>query len=118
MVTVDGDLTYIRVFDDQNELYAELDKKGRSESGEILLDNETLHIVSPLTLAGQEIGSFQYGISMQALNASKASLIRQGLAIAGLEIVLTILLLGTIGFLLTRHISVLLRGAQDISAGR
>ena len=113
----EGEFSYIRVFDDRDQLYAEVDKKNHSEPGKIYVDNEVLHIASPLMLTGQEIGSFQYGISMQALYASKTSLLRQGLVIAGLEIVLTIILLGTIGFLLTRHMSVLLRGVEDISAG-
>lgn len=113
----ESEFVYIRVYDDQKRLYADAERNKQGDPVEYGFEYEILQITSPLTLAGEEIGLFEYGISMHALHASKSSLLRQGLVIAGIEIVLTILLLGTIGFLLTRHISVLLRGAEDISAG-
>lgn len=71
----------------------------------------------PITLAGQPVGYAQYGLSLASYVASKDSILRQSLLIAGAEILFTLLALGLAGFLLTRHIKSLLAATQKISGG-
>jgi len=112
-----GEFSYIKIYDDRANLYTEMKKQAGESAGEEISTENILHLSTPLTLSGEEIGSIAYGLSVQTLYDSKSTLMQQSLAIAAIEIVLTIILLGTIGYFLTRHISVLLQGAEDVSAG-
>ena len=108
------EFSYIKIYDDQARLYTEIQKQAAESAGEGVSPENILHLSAPLTLAGQQIGSLEYGLSVQALYDSKSKLMQQSLAIAAIEIVLTIILLGSVGYFLTRHISVLLKGAEDV----
>jgi len=76
------------------------------------LDTET-----PMMIAGQRLGVLRYGISTRFLREARASLLQQSLAIASVEVVLSILLLTLVGFWLTRHLSLLSRASQQITDG-
>lgn len=116
--TENSEFIYIKVYDELNQLYADLIRIKNSTSIDSDAEEHVLHISSPLTLAGERIGKVEYGLSISSLYASKYSLIKQSLIIAFIEIVLTILLLGFTSFFLTRHISVLVKGAEDITSGQ
>ena len=113
----DSEFSYIKIYDDQSHLYTEILRQSQEPAGQEISSENILHLSTPLTLAGEEIGLLDYGLSVQSLYDSKSTLMQQSLAIAAIEIVLTIIFLGSVGYFLTRHISVLLKGAEDVAAG-
>ena len=115
--TENSEFTFINVYDDQNVLYANI-KRHSDDKRPLPENNEnTLNISTPLTLADEIIGKVEYGLSISSLQESKRSLLQQSIIIALFEILFTILLLGFTSFFLTRHITVLLKGAEDITSG-
>jgi len=82
-----------------------------------VLGNEIVHVRHPLLLPRNEVGFLQFGISVAVLSAARSAITEQGLAIALSEIVLTFLLLSTIGYLLTRNLGQLLAGSKAIADG-
>ena len=112
-----SEFTYISVFDDRHDLYASAKSKNQRLTDNKSDHAEVLNISAPLTLAGEKVGHIQYGLSIHSLYQSKQSLLNQSLVIAIFEIILSILLLGLTSYFLTRHIGVLLRGAEDITSG-
>jgi diguanylate cyclase (GGDEF)-like protein/PAS domain S-box-containing protein len=118
-----AELDYIVVLDDKKKLYAQagkvdaanlpaVDQNIRQSLGDLVYDTAI-----PLTLGGETIGYAQYGLSMASFVASRESILRQSLMIAGVEILFTLLALGIAGYLLTRHIKSLLTATQKISGG-
>ncbi|WP_068635899.1 EAL domain-containing protein [Thauera butanivorans] len=82
-----------------------------------VLGNEIVHVRHPLLLPRNEVGLLQFGVSVSGLAAARRAITEQGLAIALSEIVLTFLLLSTIGYLLTRNLGQLLAGSKAIADG-
>lgn len=121
--SADAELEYIVVFDDKNVPYAQAGKVDLANlprvnlSIEESLDDLVYDTGIPITLAGQPVGHAQYGLSLSSYIASKDSILRQSLLIAGAEILFTLLALGLAGFLLTRHIKSLLVATKKISGG-
>jgi len=115
--------TYIAVFDDQDKAYA---KTGGtpdrlptiSQNGTGRLDRSILHESTPLYLADQNVGRVYYGLDISAFIASKDSVLKQGVLIAIVEILLTVLLLSLIGYYLTRHLYELLTGIRKVTQGQ
>ncbi|MBU1224557.1 MAG: EAL domain-containing protein [Gammaproteobacteria bacterium] len=118
-----AELDYIVVFDDKNVLYAQagkvdaanlpaLDQSIRQSLNDLIYDTSI-----PITLAGETVGYARYGLSLASFMASRESILRQSLLIAGAEILFTLLALGVAGFLLTRHIRTLLVATRKISGG-
>jgi len=70
-----------------------------------------------ITLAGQVIGRARYGLNVSVLQATLANLRNQSTLVATTEIVLTVLLLATLGALLTRHLLTLARAARALQGG-
>jgi HAMP domain-containing protein len=64
------------------------------------------------------VGYVQFGVSVSALSLAKQRILNQGIAIASAEVLLTLLLLGAVGYLMTRNLGRLLRGSQAIAAGQ
>lgn len=58
----------------------------------------------PISIGGQPYGRLQFGISTEFLHIAREKLVRQSLAIAALELVLSIALLVLLGVWLTRHL--------------
>jgi len=118
-----AELEYIVIFDDKNLIYAQAGKVDTANLPTInlsvgqSLDDLVYDTAIPITLAGQPVGYAQYGLSLASYVASKNSILRQSLLIAGAEILFTLLALGLAGFLLTRHIQSLLAATQKISGG-
>ncbi|MBT9568192.1 MAG: diguanylate cyclase, partial [Thiobacillus sp.] len=118
-----AELEYIVVFDDKNIPYAQAGNVDTSKLPAInqnvsqSLDDLVYDTAIPITLAGQPVGYAQYGLSLASYVASKDSILRQSMLIAGAEILFTLLALGLAGYLLTRHIRSLLAATQTISSG-
>lgn len=70
-----------------------------------------------IRLAGRVIGRARYGLNVSIFQATLASLRNQGALVATAEIVLTILLLATLGALLTRHLVTLAGAARALQGG-
>jgi diguanylate cyclase (GGDEF)-like protein/PAS domain S-box-containing protein len=119
----DTDFTYIRIYDKQGVLYAEAGQPNLKNLPDIDRDIQSAfsdHVYdgsSPLSLAGMDIGTVRYGLSIKSFLDSKDMLFNQGLLIAAAEILLSILLLGFIGYWLTRHLGILLQATSAISKG-
>ncbi|MBI5556309.1 MAG: PAS domain S-box protein [Deltaproteobacteria bacterium] len=71
----------------------------------------------PLTILGQEVGKVHYGISLASLVATQNQVVREGVVIAAIEILLSLLLLATGGYLITRHIRALTDGTRRVAQG-
>ncbi len=72
----------------------------------------------PITMGGQEYGRLYYGLSADFLKQAQDHLLRQSLAIAAAEVLLSILLLTLLGLWLTRHLTELTRASQAVAEGR
>ncbi len=74
-------------------------------------------LVFPITLAEQTVGEVQMGIDTGFLDAAIGKLERQGVLIASAEVVITFILLATLGFFLTRSLAVLAESAKRMAQG-
>lgn len=81
-------------------------------------DGRLYHVRRPLLLDRNTVGYLQFGVSVSVLASARQAITEQGAAIALAEILLTFLLLSTIGYLLTRNLSRLLAGSEAIAAGQ
>lgn len=71
----------------------------------------------PLTIIGQEVGKVHYGISLASMVSTQNQVMREGVVIAMIEILLSMLLLATGGYLITRHIRSLTDGTRRVAQG-
>ncbi len=76
-----------------------------------------IHVRRPVLLEHNQVGFVQFGVSVAALTLAKRQILSQGIAIASAEVLLTLLLLGAVGYLMTRNLGRLLSGSQAIAAG-
>jgi diguanylate cyclase (GGDEF)-like protein/PAS domain S-box-containing protein len=70
-----------------------------------------------IDLAGHTYGTLSYGLSTKFLSQAQSHLLQQSILIATLEIILSIILLGAIGFLLTRHLAILTNATKAVADG-
>jgi diguanylate cyclase (GGDEF)-like protein/PAS domain S-box-containing protein len=120
----DHGVPYLVLFDNYGRLVAstgwERDKKlpltqPASEFGKT---GEIYHARMPIELGGTVYGELRYGLSTSFLSQAKDRLLGQSLLIAGIEIVLSLVLLTLLGFWLTRHLVLLTEASQQVAAGR
>lgn len=71
-----------------------------------------------IMLAGQQYGTLYYGVSTKFLTEARAHLLQQSMLIAAVEILLSTLVLGGLGFWLTRHFSTLTRASEAFAQGQ
>lgn len=71
-----------------------------------------------IMLAGQRYGTLYYGVSTTFLTEARAHLVQQSVFIAGVEILLSTLLLAGLGFWLTRHLTSLTRASDAFAQGQ
>ena len=118
-----SDLRYIVVLDDNGKIYA---GAGRSLTDALPpLDNNIESAMSDkiydsfttLELAGLKVGEARFGVSLEKMIQSRSDLLQQGLFIASVEILLTIFLLSIAGYLLTRHIFLLVDATHKVASG-
>lgn len=73
--------------------------------------------VTPVALAGQQLGQLHFGLDMSALRAANSQLLLQGAGIAAGELLLSIALLTGLGLWLTRQLLRLTRAAEEVAHG-
>ena len=116
-----ADFRYIVVYDQNGTPYASagqidirhMPELDRNISGTDLVFDAR----SPVTLGGERVGEVRYGVSLAHFAASRDSIFTQGLIIASAEVVLSVVLLGLAGLLLTRNIRSLVTATQKIAGG-
>jgi signal transduction histidine kinase/AmiR/NasT family two-component response regulator len=118
-----SELSYIVVIDQHGKLIA---ASGNVDPAELpqtdltitdTLDDRIFDAYVPLSVAGTPVGTARFGLSLTAMVTTRDQIIQQGLMIATAEILLSLLLLVSIGYLITRHIAVLLTATQRIAGG-
>jgi len=118
-----GDFRYIVVYDQRGMVYAsagqvdirkmpDIDQNVDANLHDLVYDTS-----NPLAIGSERIGEVRYGLSLAQFVASRQSILSQGLAIASAEVVLSFLLLGIAGLLLTRHIRYLVTATQRVADG-
>lgn len=116
-----GSLVYVVILDERGRVFSKgggvdadsLPRISAQPNASEVLFNGAL----PLHIAAQQVGELRYGLSFEALFDARAELLRQGLLIALLGLVLTILGLSAAGYWLTRHMNKLMQASQAIAAG-
>jgi diguanylate cyclase (GGDEF)-like protein/PAS domain S-box-containing protein len=114
-------IAYLAVFNNDKKLIAatgwnpqqplpEIDTRLNESDG--FFDTQT-----DISIANQTYGVLRYGLSTKFLTAAKTQLLQQSLLIAAAEIALSIFLLALIGYWLTRHLVLLTRASEQVSAG-
>lgn len=71
----------------------------------------------PLTMSGNMLGSVHFGLSLVGMVSLRDSVLGQSLLIAAFEVVLSLLLLASGGYLLTRHLITLLGATRRVASG-
>jgi len=118
-----SDIRYIAVFDSFGKLLAMAgDFYPNSQAEEDLsvttaLTDLTYDARLPLTIVGNQVGTVHFGISLIPMVATQKQVIKDGMFIAAVEILLSLLLLVSGGYLITRHIRSLTEGARRIAQG-
>ena len=77
----------------------------------------TYDVRLPLTIIDTEVASVHFGLSQASMVAIQDRVVREGIIIAGLEILLSLLLLISGGYLITRHIRSLTEDARRVAQG-
>ncbi|WP_137937403.1 ATP-binding protein [Chitinivorax sp. B] len=75
------------------------------------------HISRPVVLAERTFGTMHLGISTRIIANTRRDLLRQGLMIAAIEVLLSILCLGWMGIWLTAHLRQTIDAGRDIANG-
>ena len=89
-----------------------LDKSMLDDDGDGIYDTQV-----PIAVNGHVYGILRYGISTHFLDNSRKHLVRQSALIAGVALTVSIVLLAAIAFLLTRHLSALIRVSRQVASG-
>lgn len=119
----DSSLTYVLVQDERGVNYAAAGDIDGSQLPEIdadvasALKDGVYDADGLLELDVLPIGTVRFGVSLQGFIHTKQSLLAQGLAIAGAEVLLSLMLLGFAGYVLTRHIGKMVAATRRVAAG-
>lgn len=87
------------------------------EASKQLQPGTTHHVVFPIELAGQQLGSLHYGLSLQRLATARQELLSQGAMIALAGLIFAVLALSGIAYWLTRHLKLLAEASSRIADG-
>jgi PAS domain S-box-containing protein len=119
------EIRYIAIFDNKDRLIASigvedpfhlLNQDGDSKVHEALSDL-VYDARVPLTLSGNELGTVRFGLSLAGMVSLRETVLRQSLVIAAIAVVLSLLLLASSGYLITRHIKTLLSATRRVARG-
>lgn len=80
-------------------------------------DDGVFDTKTAIKISGQTYGLLYFGISTGILRAGLSSIVQQGVAIAVIGLLLSILLLAALGYWLTRHLSLLNKASQAMAEG-
>ncbi len=81
------------------------------------LTDLTYDVRLPLTIIGNAVGSVHFGLSLVSMVATQDRVFREGVFIATTEILLSLLLLGSGAYLITRHIRSLTEVTRRVAQG-
>lgn len=118
-----AELTYIVVLDRQDKPVA---VRGNVDPDKLptadlvvadALDDLVFDAYIPLSVSGKPVGTVRFGLSLANLAATRDRLVQQGMLIALAGILLSLVLLASGGYLITRHIPHLLAATNRIVAG-
>lgn len=90
------------------------------DTGPIDLDraDQTLHLETPIAIAGQAMGRLELGLSTQRLRQARDDFLISGLWIGALALALSVLLLIVVASALTRNLAMLSRASRQVVAGQ
>jgi PAS domain-containing protein len=74
-------------------------------------------VVQPIELAGQQLGTIHFGLNLTRIIEARQALLTQGIAIAGVELLMSAALLTLLGLMITRQLSVLTRASTEVASG-
>ncbi len=117
------EINYITVLDQSGSVIASAGNRNPgtlpSEDHSVVeaLTDLTYDVRLPLTIIDTEVGSVHFGLSLASMVATQNRVVKEGILIAGVEILLSLLLLVSGGYLITRHIRSLTEGARRIAQG-
>jgi len=127
LVDANGGLAYVRIGDSQGRMLLsagrpELDPLPQGSTAlpadiDRVLGERFIHIRRPLLLPGNEVGFLQFGVSVSILAAARKAIVEQGALIASAELLLTFLLISSLGYLLSGKVRRLLNGSRAIADG-
>ena len=83
----------------------------------ISFDQECFFSTVPISVAGQHTGTLLYAMPADFLEQAKTRIWQQGFIIAALGVTLSLLILGVVGYWLTRHLRGLTAASEQIAAG-
>jgi len=107
---------YIVVLDDQENIYAKVGVEENLSADTYMKDgSDIVNRSTPVMLEDELIGYIYYGLSLRSFIESKEDLLKQGLIIAVLELLLSLVLLITAGYFLTKNLDVLLKGISFVT---
>jgi PAS domain S-box-containing protein len=118
-----GGIEYIAVVDEMQQVVSELGQRQAFSGYDTLNKRQQnakdgyLYLDAPVKLMEQTVGGFHLTINTQRLENAIGALKREGMAIAGAEIVISFFLLALLGILLTRSLAVLAASAHTLSGG-
>ena len=72
----------------------------------------------PIKLAGQTLGTLQFGLDLSRIQTARKNLLSQGVLIAVSELLLSAGLLTVLGLLITRQLSLLTAASLDVAQGQ
>ncbi len=119
----DSGLTYVLVQDERGANYAAAGDLNLSDLPAVddsvagALEDGVYDATGALQLDVMPIGTVRFGVSLQGLIQTKTSLLGQGLLIAGAEVLLSLMLLGFAGYVLTRHIAKMVVATRRVADG-
>lgn len=117
-------ITYLVLFDNDGKIVAaegwpltkplSIPEKNiiQASEGDGVFDAQT-----PIRIAGRTYGLLQYGTPVNFLQEAKSHLITQSTVIAITEVILSVVLLGLLGYWLTRHLQLLALASEAVGRG-
>lgn len=119
------DIRYIVVLDNQQRLVASVGSVDAAKVVTLPIDTNVREALRDLvydtridlTLPGNTVGSAHVGLSLVGMASLRDNVLRQSLMIAGVELLLSLLLLSSGGWLITRHLTRLFGATRAIAQG-
>ena len=118
----ESEVLYIVVLDESNNIYASAGHKLEQlpvldNSINSAMNDKVYDSVATLKLGKLKVGEVRFGISLKKMIDARSDLLQQGIFIASSEVILTIILLSIAGYLLTRHIFILVEATRIVADG-
>ncbi len=119
------DIRYMVVLDNQKRLVASIGPVDVAKVDSLSVDASVREALRDLVfdtridlgLPGNTLGSVHFGLSLLDMASLRDNVLRQSLLIAGIELLLSLLLLSSGGWLITRHVARLLSATRAIAHG-